>query len=311
MNNVEETVENVIQILESTDPVIAGTAVTVFYFRDVVTEITKRTLSPSADVVGGLFGKILEHGTFQSQYSRSAATKIGKAVCEVFQKLEDIPPEDFVDSVPPELAVPIFNKLTYFEDHELRDLLTSLLASSMLKSEQVHPAVVSLVDRLTAGEAKILKFYADANQFGPWPCITVLAATTKRNDSFVIPNKTDLAALRSQQSISDTYKKLFDKSGQSGFFDIGAQFLGTMGFSKAFKGHDEALFYVTNLRALGLIEVTAGYIKNEKEYINLVYDAYDFIEQARKQSSHEPILELSKLSITTLGLKTMDAFKKC
>ena len=307
MNKIEERIESVITILESTDPVVAGTVITTFYLRDVVVEILKKTTSPSADAIGGLFGKIIEHGTFQSQYSRDSAAKVGRAIIDVTKKLKDSSPEDFVEAVPPELAVPIFQKLTYFEDNELRELLVSLLASSMLKEGQIHPAIVSSVDRLTSGEAKILKHYSKTKAYGPWPCITIKAATEARIDGYVIPAKEELSSLNESEA-EKIYETILTKGFQSGFQDIGAQNLGTMYFSTAFS-NDDIFFYVTNLKSLGLIEATSGYIKNHKIYIDLISDAYNFIERARKQTGNEPIIEISKFSITSLGQKTIEAFE--
>lgn len=308
MEDISKQIESVIKIVETTDPVIAGGAIAAFYLRDVISEVIKRTTYPSADLVGNLFGKIIEHGTFQSPYSRKAASKVVRAIFDVAERLKNVKSDDFVEVVSPEIAVPIFNKLTYFEDNELRELLTSLLASSMLKDGQVHPAIVSSVDRLTSGEAKILKYYSGLPLYGPWPCITIKAATEKRKDDYIIPSRNELKELP-EKDINDTYDLLVNKGYQNGFKDIGAQNLGTMHASKFFPNKEDAFFYVTNLRALGLIETTSGYIEDKKIYIDLVSDAYSYLEQARKLTNHEPIIEVSKLSITSLGAKTIEAFQ--
>lgn len=307
MNNINEAVEAVLKIADSTDPTLIGTAAGLYYFKDVVTGATARLVYPSAEAVGTLFGKILEYGTFQSPHSRDAAGKVARAVFDVSEKLKDTTPEDLVGHVPPELAVPIFTKLSYFDDNDLRELLTSLLASSMLRTKQVHPTVVSTVDRMTPGEARIIKHCVKIRQFGPWPSITVKGAIDERTDGFIFPSKEDLAHLQAQD-IDATYTGIFDRKGPTRFIDLGINNIASMDAMSHFTDDKELAFYVSNLRNIGIIETTEGILANKKKYIDLVAINYRLTEDSMSKTGKQPILEASKLSLTSLGREIFDSF---
>jgi len=259
-------------------------------------------------VVGSLFGKILEYGTFQAPHSRDAAKKVAKAVLQVSEKLKDKNPEDFVEYVPPELAVPIFSKLSYFDDSDLRELLVSLLAGSMLKETQVHPTVVSTVDKITPGEAKILKRCAKRGNYGPWPSVTIKAASNERTDGFVFPSKGDLSAVQPTE-VEKKYTGIFRRKGPTQFKDLGINHIASMESISIFPDEQELIFYVSNLRNIGIIEATAGILSDKKLYLNLIGVAYEFTEQAMTSTGNQPIIEPSKLSLTPLGREVFNAFR--
>ncbi len=74
------------------------------------------------------------------------------------KKMENVPEEDVIP-VPPEIGVPIAEKLVYVSNDELADMYTSLLAkaSSKVNSDQAHPGFVAMIDRLSPDEAILLK----------------------------------------------------------------------------------------------------------------------------------------------------------
>ncbi len=73
-------------------------------------------------------------------------------------KIEEIPEED-ISPVPPEIGVPITEKLAYISNEELSDMYTSLLAkaSSKINADQAHPGFVSIIERLSPDEAILIK----------------------------------------------------------------------------------------------------------------------------------------------------------
>ncbi|MBO0947505.1 DUF4393 domain-containing protein [Fibrella forsythiae] len=77
-------------------------------------------------------------------------------------KLDTIPAEK-VCPVPPELGVPLLEKLTYTTNDDLADLFTTLLAkaSSIETANEAHPKFVSIISLLSADEAKIIKHIKD------------------------------------------------------------------------------------------------------------------------------------------------------
>jgi Abortive infection alpha len=287
---------------------VGATLAAGFYFRDVITEIFKKVTYPAADAIGNLAGKIIELGTFQSPHSRDAVVKIGKAIWKICELHKDKGPDAFVDSISPEIAVPLFNKLSYFQDGDLRDLLTALLASSMLKDGQVHPTVIALIDRLSSSEAKMLNYFAKNGKFGPWPSITLKAATSSRNDGVTLPGRAQIRHLSHTQK-EELFTKFVDgNSGQSGFRDIGAQHVSDMLIGGALSTTEDVFFCSANLRFLGIVEPTEGYIDNKVVYLDLIERAYEYVDRARAETGNEPIIERHKLSITSLGKKTIDAF---
>jgi Abortive infection alpha len=302
-----QIVNAAIDVIKSNGTVGAGLLAGI-YLRDVVNEIVKKLTFPAADAIGNLFGKIIELGTFQSPYSRDAAVKIGRTVVEICEKHENAQATQFVESVPPEIDVPLFNKLSYFEDGDLRELLTSLLASSMLKSGQVHPSVISLIDRLSSSEAKMLKALAKSGTYGPWPSVTVKAALSHRADGLLLASKSEILA--STQTEKNKYFDDFiaNHSGQSNFRDIGAQHVSDLELGDSVTEAEDVFFCASNLRLLGIVELTDGYVDNKIMYVDLVARAYKYIELARTQTGCEPIIERSKLSITSIGRRTIGAF---
>lgn len=75
------------------------------------------------------------------------------------EKIKDIPDEKVCD-VPPEIGVPIIDKLTYTTNDEIADLFINLLtkASSTDTVSEAHPSFISLIEKLSPDEAKIIKF---------------------------------------------------------------------------------------------------------------------------------------------------------
>lgn len=75
------------------------------------------------------------------------------------EKLENVPEEEII-TPDPAVAVPAVEALRYTGHHEeLREMFSSLLATSMIKSSanQAHPSYVEIIKQITTEEAKILK----------------------------------------------------------------------------------------------------------------------------------------------------------
>ena len=191
----------------------------------------------------------------------------------------------------------------------MRELLISLLAKSMLKTGQVHPTIVSIIDRLTSGEAKILGLLCESGNQGPWPCLTIKAATGPRTDNYSVPDLRYFD-LSEQSEVEKLYEKAFESNPrkETGFQDIGAQFLASLGANHLFESFETTNFCVSNLRALGLVEVTSGYLLNKSLYVQLLKDSNEIIQRASHLTKHVPIFERDKLSITPIGSKIIQAF---
>jgi hypothetical protein len=75
------------------------------------------------------------------------------------EKLNEIPEEEICE-VPPEIGIPITERLTYTTNEEIADLFTSLLtkASGEKTINQAHPSFVQLIERLSVDEGRIIKY---------------------------------------------------------------------------------------------------------------------------------------------------------
>lgn len=74
------------------------------------------------------------------------------------QKLADVPPEK-IAQVPPEVGVPIAEKLSYVQDIDLKELYINLLAKGSVSATQSesHPSFVNVINNLSPDEAVLLK----------------------------------------------------------------------------------------------------------------------------------------------------------
>lgn len=75
------------------------------------------------------------------------------------ERLKAIPAEQRVE-VHPELGVPIIQRLSYTTNDEIADMFISLLtsASNIETLSNAHPSFISIIDRLSPDEARILLF---------------------------------------------------------------------------------------------------------------------------------------------------------
>lgn len=76
--------------------------------------------------------------------------------------LERIPSEDITE-VPPELGIPILDKLSYVRNENIADLYINLLttASSTTTQQDSHPAFLQVINSLSADEALIINYLVE------------------------------------------------------------------------------------------------------------------------------------------------------
>ena len=77
------------------------------------------------------------------------------------QKLSQIDQTDIV-AVPPEIGIPVIDKLTYYTNEELAELFINLLvtASSGKTVENAHPSYLKIIEQLSVDEARILRLFS-------------------------------------------------------------------------------------------------------------------------------------------------------
>ncbi len=96
------------------------------------------------------------------------------------QKVAQIP-EEKIAPVPPEVGVPIAEKLSYVTDPDLRELYTNLLAkaSSTETRSQAHPSFVNVLNNLSPDEAQLVRQFQ--KQGGAVPFVTAKFVDPTKN----------------------------------------------------------------------------------------------------------------------------------
>lgn len=90
-----------------------------------------------------------------------------------------------VAEVPPEIGVPILEKLTYVGDEELSEMYVNLLAkaSSFKTSNQAHPSFANLISSLSPDEAIFLKTLQKKPNL---PFIEIRLTNQKKNEWYTL-----------------------------------------------------------------------------------------------------------------------------
>ena len=128
--------------------------------------VYKDLIRPSVQVIGKSLKAVLEFVStpFMALQLQNDKNKLNlkKRLDEYAQKLDSIP-EDKRCEVHPQIGLPIIEKLTYTTCDEIADLFTSLLASasSIDTANTAHPAFISMIERMSPDEARILEYLKD------------------------------------------------------------------------------------------------------------------------------------------------------
>ncbi|GHA80934.1 DUF4393 domain-containing protein [Pontibacter akesuensis] len=127
-------------------------------------KIYDELLQPSFKNVGEALGTLFSMGNlillplkFQEQKARM---KFDANLKRYAKKLEASLAEDICE-VPPYVGLPILEKLTYLDQHELSEAFINLLTKASTKAtiNLAHPSFISTLNNLCADEAKILFHY--------------------------------------------------------------------------------------------------------------------------------------------------------
>lgn len=97
------------------------------------------------------------------------------------QKLTQLDQSEII-SVPPEIGIPIIDKLTYYTNEELAELFVNLLvtASSEKTIGNAHPSYINVIGHLSVDEARILKYLAESGRI-TIPFVYLKANITGKN----------------------------------------------------------------------------------------------------------------------------------
>ncbi len=85
---------------------------------------------------------------------------------ESYRKKVDKIPSEKIATVPPEVGVPVVEKLMHTQDVDLRELYSSLLASASSDENRskAHPAFVGIISNMSPDEARLLKHFKTYNR---------------------------------------------------------------------------------------------------------------------------------------------------
>lgn len=126
-----------------------------------------------------LISPFIENIEYWSDMRKATYAKNLKSFCD---ELEQENPQN-ITTAPPEIAVPIMERMSYTENERLANMFITLLkhASTYNDVGKVHPAFIHIIDRLSADEAKILAELPDNGKLssGALYIINIIATTRK------------------------------------------------------------------------------------------------------------------------------------
>ena len=129
---------------------------------NILLEVYGDLLKPGVSQVGQAIGTILGYGNTLlmplALKNENSKITIQNNLDKYKQKLEKIP-EDNIQSVIPEIGVPILEKLMYVSDETLVELYTELLAKASDKEqcESTHPSFVNIINNLSPKEVLLIE----------------------------------------------------------------------------------------------------------------------------------------------------------
>lgn len=132
-------------------------------YAPILEELYKDMAQPAVRNIGLALGAITSIGLFLHLLSSWGTDRLN--IClknnldEYAERMKEVPPED-VSEVPPEIGIPIVEKLSYVTNEELRKLYIELLAKASIKQEhdKAHPSFINIINSLSPDEAVLLEF---------------------------------------------------------------------------------------------------------------------------------------------------------
>lgn len=136
--------------------------------KGLLTQIYNDLARPGVSQVGAALGSVLGLGntllipiTLLNEKGRCVLQKNMESYKEQIKNQ----PQDSIAEVPPEVGVPVLEKLTYVTNEEISTLYINLLAkaSTHHTNDLAHPAFTRVIESLSPDEARILNFLYGRN----------------------------------------------------------------------------------------------------------------------------------------------------
>lgn len=230
---------------------------------------------PSVKAVGDALGTVFEFSTSfllpLKLYNEKVKANFTKRMNEYKEKLEAIPEEKRC-SVYPQIGTPIIEKLTYTTSDEIADLFTTLLAdaSNMDLSYIVHPAFITMIERMSPDETNIIKYLDD---------------------------KTEILYCRFNGIVK------MEEANRKGFVTL-EKYVTLLPFEIQFMFPQNLEAYLSNLVGLGILSDMHGQYKyDEKSYNSIVQNSdYDKLLTEYVPNEYQSIeIEKGFYEVTDLG----------
>ncbi|EHU1558918.1 DUF4393 domain-containing protein [Acinetobacter baumannii] len=135
-------------------------------YSPILYELYKDMAQPAARNVGLALGAITSIGLFLHLLTSWGTERINLRLKDNLVKyadrLKDFPEEEIVQA-PPEVAMPIMEKLSYVTNEELKELYIELLAKASIKdlNDSAHPSFINIINNLSPDEALLLGYLKD------------------------------------------------------------------------------------------------------------------------------------------------------
>ncbi|MBX9765126.1 DUF4393 domain-containing protein [Patescibacteria group bacterium] len=151
--------------------------------KDLIPTIYKDVAQPTAQKLGQVFSSLV--GLVVGPVGKAA--EIGeKNLVNLVAKLEKIDPKD-AQPVPPELGVPIFERLKYTRGEELVNLYTELFlkASQKTTESSAHPSYFEVITNLSLDEARVVEFLSRDSIGSEIPYLRI-DGVNKENSGYIV-----------------------------------------------------------------------------------------------------------------------------
>ncbi|GAB3812222.1 DUF4393 domain-containing protein [Pontibacter rugosus] len=166
-------------------------------------KIYEELLQPSFKNVGEALGTLLSMGNLMllplKLQEQKARIKFEANLKRYAKKIEASLAEEICE-VPPYVGLPILDKLTYLDQHELSEAFINLLTKASTKAtvNLAHPSFISTLQNLCADEAKVLFHYKHTESI---PRIDLyIKKHTSMAQGAILPINPDTAPLAAEQT---------------------------------------------------------------------------------------------------------------
>lgn len=156
-------------------------------YAPIIHELYKDMAQPAARNVGLALGAITSVGLFLHLLTSWGTDRLNICLKNNLEKYADrmkaVPLEN-VTEAPPEIAIPIIEKLSYVTNEDLRNLYIELLAKASINdlNRTAHPSFVNIINSLSPDEAIILRDLHNTKKKSI-PCIEVRLLDSNKNSS--------------------------------------------------------------------------------------------------------------------------------